>query len=238
MFYRHSFLLCKNPDSAFLFSSFLPFFFVQMPSLGCIWRLTPVILKKKKVSHQYAACFTNDTLAWWSMLRLLFRQAGCTAVLHWPVFSLPEASRAVFGNTRGEGRDTDAWGGGVCWNFRLGWLMLYVWRDRMFLLLWEPWSLCFFQKQSAACSLGSLSAWANVHNSMWLGVLKQQKSCQASLLICFLHPLSLSDRVVLWAVQTQEAGRSWSWVHPRFVFSRWVSLGKSLCFSLCLTIWL
>lgn len=96
----------------------------------------------------------------------------------------------------------------------------------MFLLLWEPWSLCFFQKQSAACSLGSLSAWANVHNSMWPLSSNKKNLARPLCWYVFIHTLSLPDRVVLWAVQTQEAGRSGRWVHSRLAFSRWGFFGQ------------
>lgn len=162
------------------------------------------------------------------------RQAGRLChVIHWPVCSLSEDSRTVFGNMR-EGGATNS-------------------LEQRRLLKLQAWlaNVAHVKRQDVLASLGtfttpllsetiswclsSLSARANAHKSMWLDVLKQEGSCQVS--VDLFSPTSY-----LCLLRSQCGGCAdvgdWEvlvWVHPSLELSRWVSLGKLLYLCLGLT---
>lgn len=192
------------------------------------------------MSHQCTICFQkgfllfyidNNTFSWWLISRHLCRQA----FIDLPIWSLPEDSRAVFGNMRKEGGAADSLQQRCLLKLQ-AWLANVARVKRQDVLASLGTLITPLLSEAISWCLGSLSARANVHNSMWLDVFKQEGSCQVSLLICF-HPPSPICACLghsMEAVQTEETGRSWCWVHPSLVLSRWVSLGKLLYLSLCL----
>lgn len=145
---------------------------------------TIVLLVFKKDSP----CFhvADDTLSWWFISRPFGRQAEYADVIHWPVCSLPEGSRAVFGNRRRGGGATESLQQRCSLKLQV-WLANVTRVKRQDLLDHStPFRSNQLMSWLTLCQ-GKCLCQNKCRNSMWLDVPEQEGSCQASLLICF-HP--------------------------------------------------
>lgn len=155
-------------------------------------------------------CFNvdNDTFSWWLISRHLCRQT----FIDLPIWSLPEDSRAVFGNVRRKGGATDSLQQRC--SLKLQVCLANVARVKRQDVLTLGTLITPLLSEAISWCLGSLSARANVHNSMWLDVFKQEGFCQVSLLICFHSPSPVCACLghSMEAMQTEGTGRSWCWM--------------------------